>query len=159
MALDKFLREDLKMNKLKTKQCIYVRFLYIRIDLSMLSWGCMSIASAGTTRKAITSFKQQIVAKYECKALRALDRILNMEVMEYFCLSQFLYIHNILGRFKLIYQDRLQDSTGPRLQWIIGRIRLDKNGPTHMRFKPKDMDILRRGLTFSIVRWLGLYCC
>ena len=34
----------------------------------------------GTTQEAIMKFKQQITAKFECKDLGKLDRILNMEV-------------------------------------------------------------------------------
>ena len=36
---------------------------------------------AETTQNTITTFKQQIVANYECKDLGTLDRILNMEIV------------------------------------------------------------------------------
>ena len=59
---------------------------------------------AGTTQKAISTFKKQITAKYECQDLEALDRILNMEVVRTkeggLFLSQSLYIQDVLGRFK-----------------------------------------------------------
>ena len=37
MALDKFLREDLKMSRLKTEQCIYIRFNADRSEYIILA--------------------------------------------------------------------------------------------------------------------------
>ena len=81
MALDKFLLEGLKMTRLKTEQCIYVSFNEDCSEYIILAVHVDDLVIAGTTQKAITTFKQQITAKYECKDLRALDRILNMEVV------------------------------------------------------------------------------
>ena len=39
-----------------------------------------NLVIAGTAQAAIMEFKQQITAKFECKDLGELDRILNMEV-------------------------------------------------------------------------------
>ena len=63
-TLDTFLRLELKMTRLKTEQCIYVRFN---------EGGSEYIA--GTTQEAIMKF---ISAKFEWNDLGKLDRILNM---------------------------------------------------------------------------------
>ena len=59
---------------------------------------------AGTTQEAIMEFKQQITAKFECKDLGELDRILNMEVTRTveggLFLSQSLYVKDVLEKFK-----------------------------------------------------------
>ena len=101
MALDKFLREGLKMTRLKTEQCIYVRFNEDRSAYIILAVYIDDSVIAVTTQKAITTFKQQITAKYDCKDLGALDRILYMEVVrrkEGRQLSQSLYTQDVLGR-------------------------------------------------------------
>ena len=102
---------------------------------------------AGTTQKAISIFKQQITAKYDCEDLGALDRILNMEVVrtkeEGLFLSQSLYIKVVLGRFKThlpVPGTKLKGAETP----MDHRVRLPKNGATHMRFKPKEKDIKKR---------------
>ena len=104
MALDNFLREDLKMTRLKTEQCIYERFNDDRSEYNIMAVYVDDLVIAGSTQTAITTFKQQITAKYDCKNLGALDRILNMEVMHTkkggLSLSLSLYIQNVLGRFK-----------------------------------------------------------
>ena len=76
MALDKFLRENLKMTRLKTEHCIYVRFNENRSEYIILAVYADDLFIAGMTQKAITNFKQQITAKYVCKDIGALDRIL-----------------------------------------------------------------------------------
>ena len=58
----------------------------------------------GSTQKAITTVKLQLMAKYDCKDLGALDKLLNMEVVRTkeggLFLSRYLYIQDALGRFK-----------------------------------------------------------
>ena len=92
------------MTRLKTEQCIYVRFNEDRSEYIILAVYVDDLVIAGSTQKAITTFKQQITAKYECKDLGPLDRILNMEVVRTreggLFLSQSLYIQDVLGRFK-----------------------------------------------------------
>ena len=99
---------------------------------------------AGSTQKAITTFKQQITAKYDCKDWSDLDRILNMEVMRTkeggMFLSQSLYIQDVLGRFKADMpgpSTRLNGAETP----MDHRIHLHKNGSIHMRIKRTDKDI------------------
>ena len=123
MALDKFLREGLEMTRLKTEQCIYVRFnddrsetrlkteqcIYVRFNEDRSEYIILAVYAddlliAGSTQKAFATFNQQIIAKYDGKDLGALVTILNMEVVrtkegELF-LSQFLYIQDVLGRYK-----------------------------------------------------------
>ena len=103
MALDTFLREGLKMTRLKTEQCIYVRFNEDRSEYTILAVYMDDLVIAGMTQKAISTFKQQITAKYDCKDLGLLDRILIMEVVRTkeggMFLSQSLCIQDVLGRF------------------------------------------------------------
>ena len=146
MALDKFLREGLKMTRLKTEQCIYVRFNEDRSEYIILAVYVDDLVIAGSTQKAITTFKQQITAKYDCKDLGPLDRILNMEVVRTreggLFLSQSLYIQDVLVCFKTHLpgpSTRLNGAETP----MDHRIRLHKNGSTHMRFKPSDRDVER----------------
>ena len=91
------------MTRLKTEQCIYVRFNEDRSEYIILAVYVDDLVIAGSTQKAITTFKQQITAKYDCKDLGALDRILNMEVVRTkeggLFLPQSLYIQVLLRRF------------------------------------------------------------
>ena len=56
---------------------------------------------AGSTQKAITTFKQHTTANYHRKDLGALDRILNIKVVRIkgggLFLPQSLYIQDVLG--------------------------------------------------------------
>ena len=58
MALEPFLREGLKMTRLKTDQCIYVHFNEDRSDYIILAVYVDDLVIAGTTQKAISTFKQ-----------------------------------------------------------------------------------------------------
>ena len=92
------------MTRLKTEQCIYARFNEDRSECILLAVYVDDLVIAGTTQKAISTSKPQITAKYDCKDLGALDRILNMEVVRTkeggLFLSQSLYIQDVLSRFK-----------------------------------------------------------
>ena len=68
-TLDNFLRLELKMTRLKTEQCIYVRFNEDRSEYIILAVYVDDLVIAGTTQEAIMKFKQQITAKFECKDL------------------------------------------------------------------------------------------
>ena len=54
VALDRFLLEDLKMTRLKTEQCIYVRFNEDRSEYIILAVCVNDLVIAGTTLKAIS---------------------------------------------------------------------------------------------------------
>ena len=103
-TLDKFLQEDLGMTRLKTEQCICVRFNGYRSEYIILAVCVDDLIIAGTTQEAIMKFKQQITAEFECKDLGELDRILNMEVPRTveggLFLSQSLYVKDVLEKFK-----------------------------------------------------------
>ena len=83
------------MTRLKTEQCIYVRFNEDRSEYII----------AGTTQKAIIKFKQQITAKLECKDLGELARILIIEVTRTvegsLFLSQSLCVKDVLEMFRV----------------------------------------------------------
>ena len=57
------------MTRLKSEQCIYVRFNEDRYDYIILAVYVDDLVVAGTTQEAIMKFKQQITAKFECKDL------------------------------------------------------------------------------------------
>ena len=63
-----------------------------------------NLVIAGTTQEAIMKFKHQITAKYKCKDLKELDRILNMDVTHTveggLFLSQSLYVKDVLEKVK-----------------------------------------------------------
>ena len=84
---------------------------------------------------AIATFKQQIMAKYECKDLGALGSIICMEVVlimdDELFLSQSQYIQGVLGRFKTHLpgpSKRLNGDGTP----LNHRIRLHKNEATYI---------------------------
>ena len=64
------------MTWLKAEQCIYVRFNGDRSEYIILAVYVDGLVISGTTQEAIMKFKQQITAKFECKDLGELDRIL-----------------------------------------------------------------------------------
>ena len=55
------------MKRLKTEQCIYVRFYEDRSEYIILAVYVGDLVIAGTPLEAIMKFKQQITAKFECK--------------------------------------------------------------------------------------------
>ena len=71
----------IKMSRLKTGQFTYVRFNEDRSEYIVLAVYVDDLMIEPSSKKVITTFQQQITAKYDCKDLGALDRILNMEVV------------------------------------------------------------------------------
>ena len=68
------------MTRLKTEQCIYVRFNEDRSEYIILTVCVDDLVIAWTTQEAIMKLKQQLTSKFECKDLEELDRKLNVEV-------------------------------------------------------------------------------
>ena len=99
---------------------------------------------AGTTHEAIMKFKQQITAKFECKDLGELDRILNMEVTRTvegdLFLSQSFYVKDVLEKFKQCLPAKGFKFNGAETP-LDNKIRLHKNGATQLRFKRKEIEI------------------
>ena len=145
-TLDKFLREDLRMTRLKTEQCIYVRFNEDRSEYIILAVYVDDLVIAGTTQEAIMKFKQQITAKFECKDLGELDRILNMEVTRTveggLFLSQSLYVKDVLEKFKQYLPEKGSKFNGAETP-MDSKIRLHKKGATQLRFKQKEIEVER----------------
>ena len=65
----KFLWDDLKMTRLITEQCIYVRFNKEKTEYIILAVYVYNIVISDTIQEAIKPFEKQITAKYECKDL------------------------------------------------------------------------------------------
>ena len=80
-------------------------YVSIRIDqnINILAVYVDDLVIVGTTQEAIMKFKQQITAKFECKDLGELDKILNMKVTRTvgggIFLSQSLYVKDVLEKF------------------------------------------------------------
>ena len=78
--LNTFLQKEIKMTRVETEQCIYVRFNENRSECFIVAVSVDDSVIAGTTQGTIKSFKQQITTKYECEDLDELNRILNREL-------------------------------------------------------------------------------
>ena len=94
------------MTRLKTEQCIYVRFNEDRSEYILLAVYVDDLVIAGTIQEVIMKFKQQINAKFECKDLGELDRIFIIEVTRTaeggLFLSQSLYVKDKLEKFQAL---------------------------------------------------------
>ena len=99
---------------------------------------------AGTTQEAIMKFKQQITAKFDCKDLGELGRILNMEVTRTveggLFLSQSLDVKGVLEKFKEHLPVKGSKFNGAETH-MDNKIRLRKKGATQLRFKQKEIDV------------------
>ena len=87
-TLDKYLCHDLKM----TEQCNYVRFTDDRSQYLIVGVYVDDCIIAGSTQARGDTSKQQLLKKFQCKDLGALDMILNMEITRtsgvvFFCFS------------------------------------------------------------------------
>ena len=58
------------MTRLKSEQCNYLWFNEDRSEYITLTVYVDDLVIAGSTHKAITTFKRQITAKYDCKDLK-----------------------------------------------------------------------------------------
>ena len=66
-TLDTFLREELKKSRLKTEQCIYVRFNEDRPKSIILAVYVDDLGIAGTTQEAISASKQKLLQNMSAK--------------------------------------------------------------------------------------------
>ena len=163
-TLDTFLRLELKMTRLITGQCIYVRFNDDRSEYIILAVYVDDIVITGTAQEA---FKQQIHAKFECKDLGELNRILNTEVTRTveggLFLSKSQYVKNVLEKFKE-YQpakgSKFNDAETP----MDNKIHLHRKGATQLRFKQKEIEIeagtvkCDASIPYREVVWLDSHC-
>ena len=141
-TLDTFLRLELMMTRLKTEQCIYVRFNEDRSEYIILAVYADDLVIARTTQGQ----------KFECRDLGKIDRILNMEVTRTveggLFLSQSLYVKDVLEKFK-----EYLPAKGSKFNCaetpMDNMIRLYKNGATQLRFKQKEIEIEAGAVKFD----------
>ena len=85
-------------------------------------------------------FKQQISAKFECKNLKELDRILNMEVIFTLKGGLFLSLKDVLEKFKEYLPPKGSKCNGAETP-MDNKIRLYKNGANQFRFKQREIEM------------------
>ena len=129
------------VTRLKTEQYIYVRF---NEDVSEYIFSAVyvdDLVIAGTTQEAVMIFRQQITAKYECKDLGELDRILNMEVTRTVVGGLFLSQSHVLEKFKEYLPSKWVQVFNGAENPMDNKIRQHKKRATQLQFKQKEIEI------------------
>ena len=103
ITLDIYLCRDLKMTRLKTEHCIYVRFTEDRSQYLILAVYVDDLIIPGSIQATTDNFKSQSFRRFQCNNFGGLDSILNIKITRSMVgglfLSQYLYIEDMLKRF------------------------------------------------------------